>query len=303
MTTDKKAAKKKAGNCSQCVRCDLCGVDDAEPLIEKQGAFYVRCRRCGFIYSNPQFSDPLDVNREYFQENMQAYIDTHHVATKKQRRHARVIKMLEPYRQTNRILEVGCNTGGFVSMAQQMGWQATGIELVEDLVRYGREEKGLDLICGTLEEADLSDNEFDAVFSNAVIEHLASPASMLDQVLRVLRPGGVVYTRTLNYDSHTADMCGDNWRLLAPAGHPSIFTSDTLQRFHKNAGLEILSVCSGRVHVPRRGNGLCSRALKRLFLNLLVHFTLRGDRVAVLARKPKCQPDAGRQETKEIAHE
>lgn len=271
----------------QYVRCDLCGVDDSELLIEKQAAFYVRCRRCGFIYANPRFTGPLDLNRDWIGEKMQKYVDSHYrTRSKKQRRHIRLIKMFEPYRHTNRILEVGCNVGGFLFNAKQMGWRETGIELVPDLARYGREEKGLDILCGALEEADLPDNEFDVVFSNAVIEHLSSPATMLAMVFRVLRPGGAVYTRTLNYDSYTVDMYGIDWRLLSPVGHPSIFTSHTLQRFHRDAGFEILNVWSERVGVPRGRKGLYPRFLKKFFLGMLAPLTLRGDRVAVLARKP-----------------
>ena len=51
----------------QYVRCDLCDADDAEPIVEKDGTFYVRCRQCAFVYANPRIIEPAEGNRQAFE--------------------------------------------------------------------------------------------------------------------------------------------------------------------------------------------------------------------------------------------
>jgi SAM-dependent methyltransferase len=53
------------------------------------------------------------------------------------------------------------------------------------------------------EAMSFPNNSFDVVFSRAVFEHLASPANVLKEVRRVLRPGGVFYCLLHLYTSYS----------------------------------------------------------------------------------------------------
>src|SRR5690606_37993196 len=138
--------------------------------------------------------------------------------------------------------EIGSNVGGFLYQAREQGWRATGVEPVEDCARWGQERHGLDILPCTLHEAHLPENTFDVVYSNAVFEHLPSPSHVLCEIERVLRPGGVVYVDTVNYDSYTRRFIGAGWKLLNPAGHPSLFSPATLRRFCEKAGLTVIRI-------------------------------------------------------------
>lgn len=266
------------------VFCDLCGADDAQPILEKKGACYVKCRQCGFLYANSPIPDYDAISEESYVRSKPSYIAAHY-SPAKQRAYRRVLRRFEKFRRTNRLLEVGCNVGGFLYQARQLGWEAVGLEPVASCASYARQVRGLEVIPSTLERADLPDESFDVVYSNALFEHLLSPSHVARESARVLRPGGVIYTNTVNYDSYTRRILGTHWKLISPAGHPSLFTPQTLQRFCTQAGLKILKVRSRGVRYPEGGNAALNWLVKPV-LSVLSRFTLKGDRIIVLAQKP-----------------
>ena len=89
----------------QHVCCDLCGADDAEQILRKQERLYVRCRRCGFIYTNPRVSEPAADNVELFEARKQEYLQAQY-SRRKQRAYARRLRRFAPYRKTGRLVEI-----------------------------------------------------------------------------------------------------------------------------------------------------------------------------------------------------
>ncbi len=79
------------------------------------------------------------------------------------------------------------------------------------------------------------ENAFDFVYSRSVLHHLPNPASAIDEIVRVLRPGGVAYVSIHPYTSQTG--CLD----------PRIYT----HRRHEVLGWQHLrpEVCD-KVHAP-----------------------------------------------------
>ena len=59
---------------------------------------------------------------------------------------------------------------------------------------YGR----VILLHSDAKELDCSDEEFDCVISNSIIHHIPEPKDCLREMLRVLRPGGLLFVRDLS---------------------------------------------------------------------------------------------------------
>jgi SAM-dependent methyltransferase len=55
----------------------------------------------------------------------------------------------------------------------------------------------------TAEEIDFADSSFDVVYALVVFQHLARPEEVLRQMVRVLRPGGLLYLDFILYTSQT----------------------------------------------------------------------------------------------------
>lgn len=100
-----------------------------------------------------------------------------------------------------RVLDIGCGDAGVLIALAEAGAHAHGIEPFEPSVARGRvraEEHGVsvDLRAGLAETLPFADATFDLVLLDNVLEHVQDRERTLDEIARVLRPGGVLYLVT-----------------------------------------------------------------------------------------------------------
>jgi SAM-dependent methyltransferase len=88
-----------------------------------------------------------------------------------------------------RILDVGCGTGGNLSLLAQFG-DAEGVDVSPDALEFCR-ERGLENVkLGAAEELPYEHGRFDLVTALDVIEHLDDDVEGLREIRRVLKPDG-----------------------------------------------------------------------------------------------------------------
>jgi SAM-dependent methyltransferase len=266
--------------------CDVCGSTDRSRLIEVVDGAYCECGSCGLVYANPMPSNLTELNEEDFSARFDGYaakIDSRRAA------YRRRLKPFSRYRQTGNLLEIGCSTGALLAAARDLGWQVKGVEPNTITSAYARDELGLDVITGTVETAGLEENFFDLVYSQAVLEHVRHPLATLKESLRVLRPGGIFYAETVNWDSYTRRLLGEHWKYLAPTSHVHLFTPRNVITLCEHAGLEHVQTRTTGVRVePHQAEGYTTPWHHRLAkspLSLLSRVTLRGDNIKFWARK------------------
>lgn len=107
------------------------------------------------------------------------------------------------------VLEAGCGIATDGIRFARAGARYTGVDFSPaaiDLARRRFELEGRDaqLLSATVTELPFADESFDLVYSNGVIHHLPETQRVVDEIRRVLRPGGkaivMVYHRdSLNY--------------------------------------------------------------------------------------------------------
>jgi 2-polyprenyl-3-methyl-5-hydroxy-6-metoxy-1,4-benzoquinol methylase len=81
-----------------------------------------------------------------------------------------------------RLLDIGCSYGAFMVAAQQQGWETMGVELSEKTARYAREQRGLNVFTGFVEEAHFPDAHFQLISLWDVIEHFEDPIRTLREL-------------------------------------------------------------------------------------------------------------------------
>jgi SAM-dependent methyltransferase len=101
----------------------------------------------------------------------------------------------------SRVLDVGCGDAGVLIALAEEGADAHGIEPYAPSVVRGRvraEEHGVtvELQTGVGETLPFADASFDLVLLDNVLEHVEDRERTLDEIGRVLRPGGLLYLVT-----------------------------------------------------------------------------------------------------------
>lgn len=267
--------------------CTVCGSTDGTEVIRLPDGAYRQCSRCQMVFASPMPPDLAQRNEEGCTASLAFYAGK---VDALRGRNRRKLRRFSRYRRTGRLLEIGCSAGAALDVARQMGWQVKGVDLCASSSAHARERLGLDVFTGTVEAAAFPDNYFDVVFSNAVLEHLGNPLSTLRECRRILRPGGVFYADTVNWDSYTRRLLGERWKYLSPRAHPHLYTPGSVLSLCRHAGLEHLRTWTTGVRFqPHSGGGFRARrhwGLLKGPLSLWARWTNKGDHVKFLARKP-----------------
>jgi len=87
-----------------------------------------------------------------------------------------------------RLIDVGCGTGAYAAGLAELGWDVTGVDVSEDMLRRAR-AKGVHAIQADAASLPFEDASFDAavsIFTNTDFDDLAA---VVREVARVLRSG------------------------------------------------------------------------------------------------------------------
>lgn len=168
-----------------------CTIDEAtyQAALETQGEFFERISRL------PAAKVAADV-----------------LSTEKSLQQGELLQRYCPL-EKRRVLEVGSGLGvNHVVWSNRYGIDGYGVEPSQDGFNASHEiSKGLlrlnglnddRIIDAVGESLPFPDDSFDVVYSTNVLEHTQQPAIVLDEALRVLRPGGVMQFVFPNYRSY-----------------------------------------------------------------------------------------------------
>lgn len=269
--------------------CTVCGaVADSKYLFNKtnegldpdQIEVY-RCGRCKTVFLG-KYSELYDdglyayYSKYFGKEEEDIYDPLTRIS------YEQVLRLFESFGGRNNILDVGCGNGGFVKAALQQGYIAEGIELSQPAVdvaqRFGLPVTKVDFF-----SKSILDSSRDIVTMFEVIEHLPEPVEFLRRAEIVVKPGGLVYLTTPNFDSLDRRVLGAGWNVFHRE-HLTYFTIKTLLALiRKNTALDVL-------HIETRN---ISNELITYFRNLgSTNLTLRESPILVDEIEVSRVPDA-----------
>ena len=96
------------------------------------------------------------------------------------------------------VLEIGCATGAFGGRLARRGYDVTGLDISEQLLRLAPQGRRFCAVAGDAEALPFRSGAFDAVFCADLLHHLPDIRTLVAEGLRVLRPGGVFFISDLN---------------------------------------------------------------------------------------------------------
>ncbi len=110
-----------------------------------------------------------------------------------------------------RIFDLCCGTGHLVKPLTGMG-EYTGLDFAEKMIEHCRRAcPGRNFVVGDAEDLPFKSNSFDVVVCFWSFHHMVYPERVLDEIRRVLKPGGIVIIATfkdvsLNFAAKLADI-------------------------------------------------------------------------------------------------
>lgn len=138
-----------------------------------------------------------------------------------------------------RVLDVGCGS------ANRIPAQFTpfGIEIEKEAAKLSNMEMsragGRTIHAPALEGlGQFSENFFDGIIMRSYLEHEAQPKQVLEQTMKVLRPGGVVYIKVPNFATINRVVRGNNWCGFRYPDHLNYFTIASMRNLAKKVGFE-----------------------------------------------------------------
>ena len=154
-----------------------------------------------------------------------------------------------------KLLDVGCGSGVRLAQLQALGWEVQGQEVDPEAVRHAREDSGVVVHLGALEDIKFAKDSFDCVTLNHVVEHVPDPIRLITECRRILRSNGVLVIVTPNASSFAHKHFGPFWRGLEPPRHIRLFSPKTLSAIAVKAGFANWKSWTTVAHAKLFGHG------------------------------------------------
>lgn len=150
--------------------------------------------------------------------------------------------------EAKRILDVGCGCGAFAENLRSENNEVWGIELMEQEAEIAS-KKLYKVFSGKVEDtvSHLPDNYFEVIYCNDVLEHLAYPYQVLEELKRKMVKGGVIISSIPNMRHHKVLkklLFNKTWKYtdsgIMDFTHLRFFTSKSICEMFRDAGFEVI---------------------------------------------------------------
>ena len=170
-------------------------LDDRAEFTQDYTTDVVSCLGCGLVLRDqrPSAHDVLDAYKadEYGGDRLaamfRAQVPFARVKARQLRRRLRL-------RRRPSVIEIGSFVGGFLAAAEELGWQAVGLDPGAEVVEFCR-TRGLAVQQTTAQVAAFASDSADCVAIWNTFDQLPDPRPTLRAARRWLRPGGLLVIR------------------------------------------------------------------------------------------------------------
>lgn len=145
------------------------------------------------------------------------------------------VKLILSYNRTpGTLLDIGAGTGEFLKAAREKSWTVVGIEPNQNAVSVAK-DKGITLYH---ELNDVKNQKFDVITLWHVLEHISNLEEVVEDLSRLLKPGGVLIIAVPNYNSYDAKYYKEFWAAFDTPRHLWHFSKTAIVKlFKKNFNL------------------------------------------------------------------
>jgi 2-polyprenyl-3-methyl-5-hydroxy-6-metoxy-1,4-benzoquinol methylase len=151
------------------------------------------------------------------------------------------------------VLDVGCATGLNAEKISKKVYFVNGIDIshvaIEGFIKSGFEGKQCDIV---IDGIPYDDNYFDMVFASEVIEHIADTEEFMNELKRVLKPGGRIVLSTPNssfWVYRVYALIGKTLTDVQHLGHLRFFSKKSLLSCFHNSRYKSFRIKSRKIFI------------------------------------------------------
>jgi 2-polyprenyl-3-methyl-5-hydroxy-6-metoxy-1,4-benzoquinol methylase len=227
-------------------KCILCNSVEISELKDYERHQLSKCKTCGFVFmSRIPSNDELHDHYKLY-----SYATDRTVSPLTIDSYNKLLDGMEKYRKLNTLIDVGCGKGWFLLEARKRGWDVYGTEFSDEAIKICI-ENGIKMEKGDLNALTFGNVKFDIVFSSEVIEHVNNPVNQFEQMYEILRPGGLLYLTTPNFNCYLRYKYKANYTIIEYPEHLSYYTKSTMHLGLTKAGFRKRKLLTTGVSISR----------------------------------------------------
>lgn len=239
-----RAVERLSGESLDTSPCPVCATTRAAPRFEVEGvaARVVVCDDCGLgrfepmlsaeeirdLYPDEYYGEP-GVKFQPLVERLVRLVGERHISF-----------LSRGLSAGSRVLDVGCGRGVILGALADRGLEVHGVEISAEAAR-GADPRAEIRIAARLQDAGYPPAFFDEVVIWHVLEHLQDPRGTIEEVHRILKPGGRLIVAVPNFESMQARWSDAAWFHLDLPRHLYQFPLHALRRMLEGIGFDIAS--------------------------------------------------------------
>ncbi|NMP32366.1 malonyl-ACP O-methyltransferase BioC [Thalassotalea sp. M1531] len=144
---------------------------------------------------------PNTQNRIKIAKSFDSAIHSYDISARLQRFTGKHLMLLLPNRNDLNVIDLGCGTGFFTEVLATSYERVIGVDISNEMLNFTRRNrKGItNLVAGDAYKLPFKDNSVDLIYSNLVIQWCHPLDQAIEEIFRVLKPGGhFVFTTLLD---------------------------------------------------------------------------------------------------------
>jgi 2-polyprenyl-3-methyl-5-hydroxy-6-metoxy-1,4-benzoquinol methylase len=239
---------------SEYIDCPVCGSNQSHVLFQKDWFTFCKCNQCSMVYLNPRLNNQAThafYNSEWtflYNERKFGVEDglTNESMIMDDQQNVSNLDAILQIVGTRRgdLLEIGPGGRGvLLKAAREDGFRVQAVEIGEDNVRNLKKLLG----DGAVQDKDLAkvgfdSNSFDVVYMRDVLEHVLNPKPLLEEVNRILRPGGIISIAVPNIEGLIYKLVRQNHVVIFGFAHVNYWSPQTLRRILNLTGFRVVDM-------------------------------------------------------------
>ncbi len=275
---------------------DIRGIDSktfsARRVPDRVHYRFVRCKRCGLVFSNPIF-EPQKITKLYKRSGFDYGRESEFLKTT----YGNYLKEILPKKNLEflRLLDIGAGNGFFLEKAKELGIKNVwGIEPGKETIKKARKDIRSKIKNDILKSGLFKNNYFDIICCFHTLDHIVDPNKFLQIVFKLLKKGGAALFIVHDTDGLSVKIFGEKSPIF-DIEHIYLFNKTNIARlFRKNGFIRArtfdvrniypLSYWQRMMPFPEKPKKFISQFLRRMKLDSIT-ISLKVGNIGIVAVK------------------